>query len=349
MSNIFVIHIPERCVYNPFIDRTIEIQERVGIINLRPGICNDGGYNSSYDLNVIENLPENVIDNLVIHFHWPEKLYCGINEEKLLDWVKKMKERGVRFVKTIHNLKPHEQVDRESEIVGLMDGIVFFSNAQKEYYMSNYNFTGIKKVIPHPNYHINSPVSSNPENKKWKLLCVGRVREYKQLEIICEILRRLPDEDITIRIAGKPDEKKVVKILTDYSIVDSRLHCDFEFLSEEKLASFLYESDAVLLPYTQVWSSGVAILCANYKKPLIGKIPYMFRDYQADQIGVFDSTEMDMNTDMMLDLILNSIKQGKEILQSKALNLHHLCENNSDKLIGIKYKELYSEVLYLSD
>lgn len=348
MKKKYVLHIPEECAYNSFIQRTREIQEGIGITVLRLNICNDGGNYSNYNLELVENLPENIIENLMIHFHWPEKLYCRMNEDELIQWIKKMKRRGVKFVKTIHNLKPHEDMEsKESTFVNLMDGITFFSNAQMQYYKKNNAYDGIMKVIPHPNYRVQKieTVDEIKANQDWNLLCIGRVRAYKQFDIICDVLKKLNNKNIHISVVGKPDDMNTVEIIEDYAKKDSRLGYCFRFLSEEDVVRYFSDADMMLLPYGQVWSSGMAILCANLGKPIIGKMPYMFRDYDAEKIGVFDTTFKDLDSDKLIELLKESMDYGKSEMKLRAQNLHHLCNENSDEVIGNLYDTFYSEVL----
>ena len=346
---INVIHIPEKCYFNDFIERTIKIQSLTNINVLDTNICFDGFEGSTYDLDSINAYSDELKRNLIVHFHWPEKLYSNVSPQKLIQWIKDAKKLGVSFVKTVHNLKAHEkslQTNVDSQFDQLMDGFIFFSEAQRKYFDSSFEYNGITRIIPHPNYLTEYCFLDKHKisNHSWHFLCIGRIRTYKQFQIIEDLLKYTSNKNLIITVAGKPDDIEICDKLDLYSKIDKRLKCIFEFLSHDKMKTLMCSADAILLPYPEVWSSGIAVLASNLGCPLVGKQPYMFKDYNASETGVFDTSDRKLDSKMLCELIETAMFIGKKELFIRARKMHDILKDNNDEYLSRLYQDLYLEI-----
>ena len=342
-DKIKVLHVPEICEYNEFIERTIEIQKKNNIEVLRPNICIDGTENGSNNLEDILEYIENENEKVVIHFHWAEKLYKQLTFLEFKRAIENLKNKNVRIVKTIHNLRPHEMEEehenKENFLNNSLDGIIFFSKSQ----MNSYNeIKGqhIKRtVIPHPNYKIENIKKDISQNNQYTLCVPGRIRKYKQTYIILEVLKKLKKYNIKIIVAGKPDDEESVKALRENSSPD--LICDFRFLGSEELKKCIETSDMVLLTHKKIWTSGIAILAANIGTTLIGTLPKTFEEYNSEQVGYFLKNNEEMTADKMIKLIEKAILDGKKEIYNRGQVLKEIIGRNTDELIGKLYKNFY--------
>lgn len=352
-DNIKVVHIPEICEYNDFIKRTSDIQKHANIEIIEPNICIDGekaeGSNNLEDIFKYMNFEKN--EKMIVHFHWPEKLYKKLDLETFQKYITDLKSKNIKLVKTIHNLKPHEMANEDNKkeefLFKNLDGAIFFSKSQLECFNKKYNLNINTGIIPHPNYKIRKNKSKNNGKENQYIFCVpGRIRKYKQTEIIIktmELLKRY-DYDIKINVIGKPDDQESVQLLKDYSEINEKLFCDFRFLPIEELESYILESDAVLLTHEFIWTSGIAILSANLGVALIGTLPKNFEEYDIEKIGYFLNSNEKIDAVQLAKLIKKAIDDGKTNIQAKGNNLKSLFEKNNDDKIAKLYKQFYQKL-----
>lgn len=345
-NSIKVIHIPEICEYNEFIERTISIQRKSGISVPNTGICIDAdrsGTNTLLDVLKYKNDTEKII----VHFHWPEKLYKDICFEEFKKQIDILKKNKIKLVKTIHNLMPHEMAVenklKDDYLYENLDGIVLFSRSQLKKYREINNIQKKAEIIPHPNYEIHNYKKNPIKNKSEIILCVpGRIRQYKQTDIILDVLDNLNDEKIKIIVVGKPDDKESIRRLKTYS--KDNLKCIFEFVSSDELENYLKESDMVLLTHKKIWTSGIAILSGNLEVPLVGTLPKIFEDYNYNELGYFLKEDKELNSKSLTKLIRQAILDGREERQNKAERLKKILEDNDDKKIGSLYIKFYDSL-----
>ena len=339
-----VYHIPEQCRFNSFIERTEMIQRSMEIKVLQPKICYDGFAGASNDLHQL--IPVAKTKRVIIHFHWPEKLYRETEKENFFETLDILKKLGTLFVYTVHNLRPHEQVEEEDWLQRLLEYIdcyIVFSYAQKEYISS----TTSKRVevVPHPNYVISLDGKKNRvEDKEWRFLLPGRIRGYKHYEHVIGALK-LIKQDIVVKVVGKPDDPKIIELLKEYGKTDPRLICIDEFLPEKEFTELFFDIDVVVLPYPEIWNSGVAVMAGNTLTPIIGAFPMMFADYRRQEIGLFSSESIRMNDKLLASLIQNALCIGKEKMKAKAENLWNALQANDDRYIGEKYYHIYDTLV----
>ena len=351
-DNFKVIHIPEICEYNDFINETSNIQKKVNIQIIKPNICIDGESkkgcsNNMKDIFKYMSFERN--ENIVVHFHWPEKLYKNVDLEIFKKDIMELKNKNIKLVKTIHNLKPHEMgsddIKKEEFLFTNLDGVIFFSKSQLEYFKDKYNLYKNVEIIPHPNYKIvTNKIKSESKGKQYILCVPGRIRKYKQTKIIIETMELLKDYNIKVKVIGKPDDKESVQLLKKYSRINNNLHCDFRFFPMEELERHILESDATLLTHEFIWTSGIAVLSADLSVPLIGTLPKNFEEYEIKRIGYFLDSNKKMTAMHLGKLIEQAINDGRKNNQAKGNDLKRLLEKNSDEEIAKLYKKFYQQL-----
>lgn len=108
------------------------------------------------------------------------------------------------------------------------------------------------------------------------ILFFGKVKANKGLDTLIDGYKRFFDLNIS---------KKIFKLIIVGSINDKKLHEDlllkltdkkryeiftfFEFVSEKDLHYLFTNSDLIILPYNQIYQSGVMLLAIAYKKPIL--------------------------------------------------------------------------------
>lgn len=109
----------------------------------------------------------------------------------------------------------------------------------------------------------NVPMSTKSKREKPILLFVGRLSEYKGINILLEGLENIPDVFEKVIIAGKSVQNyKVNSNNNKVEIID-------KWLTENEIVHLLNECDILLLPYVEATQSGIATLAINYLLPSI--------------------------------------------------------------------------------
>lgn len=215
-----------------------------------------------------------------VHIHWPEQLWHSGRESKgkaLLKLEALMVEAGAFGIKriwTVHNLDPHEGVTWADRIgfrimARHSDLLICHTDGAAEQVRRRYNPRGRIVVMPHGSYAGRLP-EPRPRAEALRALgleegppilcCIGRLRDYKGLDVACEAQARLRD-DTRLVIGGIPHPgfdmaplKRYAQTLPGVTLIDRHL-------SDQELADVLSVSEAALLPYRAITGSG-ALLAA---------------------------------------------------------------------------------------
>lgn len=217
----------------------------------------------------------------VVHFHWPETFWRRGTEgvrrraaelKKLWDFLRAARRAGVRIVWTVHNIEAHEGGDLSDTIGHRLiathaDLLICHSEWAAKAVRKRYRTNAQVVVMPHGNFAGVFPQPRSAESVRAELgvssrrplvSCLGILRGYKGLEIACAAAERLGD-DAHLLIAGAPHRdfdpsalRTAVNLLPHATFLDRRL-------TEQEFADFTASSDASLLPYTKVTSSGVLL------------------------------------------------------------------------------------------
>lgn len=188
-----------------------------------------------------------------------------------------LKLTGKSIVYTLHNKKLHNK--KMSTVSSLLqnslyyfaDTIIIHSNASKEILPEKYR----KKTqyIPHPNY-INEygPILKQElsKSKKLRLLFIGQVKPYKNIELLLNALSEVDHEVVELTIAGKPTSNEYSEQLLKLAI-GKDIKFIFEFVKDEEINQYLANCDMLVLPYDMASSlnSGSVILAFSYAKTII--------------------------------------------------------------------------------
>lgn len=129
------------------------------------------------------------------------------------------------------------------------DRIIFLSNFVKEQAIAACGTIPISAVIPHPT--IEAGATNNlPYNPKPNLLFMGRVKEYKGINLLISAIQDLPINKLTI--AGEQ---------TGLAIEDSpKLNIIDKYLTEAEIAALLASHEILVLPYLEATQSGILTL-----------------------------------------------------------------------------------------
>lgn len=144
-------------------------------------------------------------------------------------------------------------------------------------------------------------------------LSIGFLQPHKGFDRAARALQRLSAPNVRLDIVGDvrvyaPEHDLYVQLLRGLADDDPRVHLHEGYVSDLEFDEWIVASDAVVLPYRAIWSSGVAERAALYDRPVVvtsvGGLPEQAR---ADGFVVRDAGQL---VDSMAKLAGSEAREG---------------------------------------
>ncbi len=301
----------------------------------------DLSYNISFSADYRRILPlfRAVKDNsaTVLHLHWLTPYIKGetyltklIYSLKLIIdlWLTRL--AGIKLIWTIHNHLSHNtqfpklELWLRKSITKLADEIIVHNYSSVEYLQQAGQITSQINskltVIPHGHYQDIYPPAIPQKEARRKLnlapdgylyLNLGMIRPYKGIENLLQVWQsnQVAFQSHTLLIAGKPiNESYKTKIITLSSKAHQVIFQPY-FIPSGQMHLYFSAADVVVLPFTNILTSGSLILAMSYQKPIIAprqggivetlknadSLLYDSDDHQGLAKALKASTEIDLN------------------------------------------------------
>lgn len=130
-------------------------------------------------------------------------------------------------------------------------------------------------IIPHGNYKPFIEVSSSKRKESdFSLLFFGQIKKVKGLDILLKAMKIIKEKgynNIHLVVAGKAwksDLDYYIDLIKDLDI-QNYVRTDFRYIPDNQVAQFYINTDLVILPYTEIYQSGVILLTMSYGKPVL--------------------------------------------------------------------------------
>ncbi|OON88456.1 hypothetical protein BXO88_01300 [Oribacterium sp. C9] len=198
----------------------------------------------------------------------------------------KLRKNGVKVVTTIHDLLPFN-----SKFYDKFFHKKIYSKADKVITQAKMNITelinnfGTKKehieYIPHGHYmefaeNATKEESLNalglPDDRKI-ILFFGQIKKVKGVDVLLEAMAdvAVKHPEALCLIAGKvwKDDFSIYQEIIDRKKLAANVRLDIKFIDDEDIKFYFNAADIVVLPYRQIYQSGVVLLAYAYEKPVI--------------------------------------------------------------------------------
>jgi glycosyltransferase involved in cell wall biosynthesis len=251
----------------------------------------------------------------VVHIHWPDlhlqarsSLRSIARHARLALLFAWLRWRKARIVWTVHNLKPHERHHRVSEMLfpvwfpRLCTHVIALTLNGLESARAMYPALRNKAaaVIPHGHYrgaYRSAPSRASCRDQlglahRFTFLFFGNIRPYKNVPLLIEAFRALPQRDVQLVIAGQPGRMMEVDELKRLAAQDDRVHLALEFIPEEKVPLYVGASDVVVLPFNSILNSGSVFLALSFNRavlaPRLGSLPEIQNRVGARWVNLYE-------------------------------------------------------------
>lgn len=308
-----------------------------------------------------ENL--NQIDKLFNYIDSYRKIYREMKKNKYdvlhtqwlifspLDYyfMKKIKRNcGVKLVVTIHDILPFNKKFYDfyfhKKVYELADNIILQTeNNQKRFQELFPESCNKCSIIPHGHFLDYAEYVTKKEsreylhlpNDKFIFLFFGQIKKVKGVGILLKAYAEFCNEykDTLLVIAGKvwKDDFLQYQSIIDEKKLKNRVKTDIKFIPDEEVKYYFSASDCCVLPYLDVYQSGVIQLCYAYKKPVI-----------ASNINSFKEIIEDNQTGFLCEA--NNINSLKESMEKAILNKSKLSDMGVKGYMYIKNKYSWKNI-----
>lgn len=171
--------------------------------------------------------------------------------------------------------------------------LIFLSEFVKNNLKQKFGIDKPSVIVPHGLIDYGN-IPSLPRRKREKpvLLFLGRLSEYKGIDLLLEALSKIDDSIYErVIIAGQP--------INDYKVETNlpKVTIDDRFLSEQEMLAYLEQADILLFPYREATQSGVATLAINYLLPSMVTRVGGFSEQFSDGSCLFVAPEVEAMTE----------------------------------------------------
>jgi glycosyltransferase involved in cell wall biosynthesis len=230
----------------------------------------------------------------VWHLHWPDAMVgsersrasAAAKAAALLALVTTARRRGTRIVWTAHNARSHDGRHPAVEarlmraLTARLDGVIALSRAAAE--LVRMRHPGLREtpleVIPHGHYRglYPPPLPRHVARAALGLRAdvpvmtfFGRVAPYKGVVPLIRAFRALERLEATLLVAGRPTDREHAERVRAAAAGAPGINLDLSFVPSERVPLVLGAADVVVLPYSEVLSSGSALLALSYDRPVL--------------------------------------------------------------------------------
>lgn len=235
-----------------------------------------------------------ILEADIIHIHWIENYIrspdsCVKTVFRFIFFlllILFLKIFGKKTIITLHNVEPHERFYPRIEKLGfslyikiIADAIIVHNRWAKKEVKELYKINLEKvHIIPHGNfigYYENEITKSEARSKlripknAYVILYFGKIKRYKGLNNLFQVLNELENENFWVLICGKLEEKALRNELLNFKQNFSNCILKLEYISDDEIQIYMNAADIGIIPYEKITTSGTLLLFASFKRTVI--------------------------------------------------------------------------------
>lgn len=261
-----------------------------------------------------------------IWHHWIEK-FNSLSVIKLLASTKK------KIIWNVHNKIPHDigNTTKAKKIMILMASVAYkiVIHCQESVKIienlcpNNPDILNKIVYIPHPNYigiYGAEKSENNLRNDKLSLCFFGKIKAYKNIELLISAMNELNFDDVELKIIGRCWD---VKYFQDLIGNNKHIKTDFRFIADEEIPDISANCHLFVFPYNLESSlnSGATLLAFSYGRSVLSSLTGTLSDIQ--------------DKSMFFSYTYNNSDEHKDALKQEIISIRD------------KYKGRYNDLLFL--
>lgn len=272
------------------------------------------------DLKTVEEI--NWGDRFAVHLHWLHGLLSSARSEQeanaivpaVAERIMRWKQRGVKIIWTVHNVLPHQPRFPEAEqalhrIMAEQADLIHVMNEQTAALVKPWYELPPSRVacVPHPSY---AGWYGNAVGKKQArqmlgvaddeavFLFFGSIQPYKGLLELVQAFESLraeqPARRMRLLIAGGVASEKYAQSVKRLAAMSVGVSVITRSIPEGHVQVYFNAADVTVAPYTRTLNSGVALLAATFRRPMVAPaMGAMMEVMGADHPLLYDATDDD--------------------------------------------------------
>ncbi len=166
----------------------------------------------------------------------------------------------------------------------LCGGVTFHSDRERAAFLRYYQLSANPKftVTAHDRHfrrrceldRVTARIKLGVDEESLLLLCIGFIQPHKGFDRVIEAMRHVPSPNLALRIVGSvriawEPALEYARLLHEMVRADPRCSFIETYLDDERFDMWIAASDYVVVPYHEIWSSGVAARAKLYNRPVI--------------------------------------------------------------------------------
>lgn len=276
---------------------------------------------------------------------------------------------GKQVVFTAHNINAADRDGVDSFINRLslrvryrvVDHIFVHTDKMKDQLVERFGVRARKiTVIPFGAYDMVPQTALTTEEARMRLglrstdrvvLFFGRIAPYKGIDLLVDAFGRIAphDERYRLVIAGEPMKEMAeqwahLQHILDGSPTRHQVRMDTRFIADNEIESYFKAADVLVLPYTQIFQSGVLFMAYSFGLPVIASDVGSFGEDIIEGVTGFISKPADpeelANT---IDKYFSS-ELFRNLPQHRAKIWNAVQERHSWKVVAAKTSEVYNSL-----
>ena len=293
----------------------------------------------------------------LVHVHWPEfvlrpgpRWLHPVAAAAMRLWLLRLKLSHTPVIRTMHDLEPlvgvaPAEVRLLGELASIESARVWLTDPSGLPHAPS--IAPGDAVIPHGDYLpwlaeqvIEQRVDVvDAAHVPSTLLCFGILRPYKHFEQVICAVEGLP-EDVTahLRVLGAaPEPDYLVTLFEAAGAAPARVEIVARRAADRELAEALAAADVVVVPYEQLYNSGVILLALSAQRPVALRDSVIARRLQAEfGPGWVSLWPGDLDADKLTE-VLAQVRAPRP-----ALNLE---SSRGWESVGARHRAFYAEIL----
>ncbi len=274
-------------------------------------------------------------------------------------FLKRVKKMGKKLVITIHDILPFNQKFYDyryhKKIYELADQIIVQApdNVQRFHELFPENNIPVE-MIPHGHFLEYAKIKDKKQSRqalgidkdKFVYLFFGQIKEVKGVDVLlqayAEMLQKHPElkNQVQLVIAGsvwKTDFGKCEEIIKREQLSGS-LKLDIRYIPDEEVDDYYSTADICVLPYREVYQSGVIQLTYAHRKPaIVTRIP-AFMDIVDESRGILCEPN---DVDSLAKAMYQAYEKREELAGMADVGYDYIAERFDWNKIGKEIVKLY--------